>query len=136
MAFEERSVLHFLFASPNTSDRSVFYSIEDWDNVCEGILDIALSSIKELEILLSLLGINDFVIENLPNSEYFSGLIDISQYKIPEFNETDFDQFYELWLSKTGRESNMDEYGQLIFIQGEARKWNQRLCKVILIEKY
>lgn len=136
MAFEKRSVLHFLFASPNISDRSIFYSIEDWDNTCEGIFDIALSSIKELEILLSLLGINEFSMKNLPNNRYFSGVIDISQYKIPELNKTDFDQFYEVWLSKTGRESNMDEYGQLIFIQGEARKWNQRPYKVILIEKY
>lgn len=135
MVIEEISVLHFLFASPNTQDKNAFGSIEGLDSVCEDTFSVVLSSRKELEILLSLLGVDDFVVEDLPNSEDFYDVIDISQHKFPELSESGFDQFYEQWLLKTGREPNMDEYGQLIFIQGQAQKWNQRSNRVILNEK-
>jgi hypothetical protein len=128
-------VLHYLFASPNASDRNVLNSIEALDDACEDFFDVALSSRKELEILFSLLRIESFVEEELPTSEDFSSLIDFSHCKLPEFSKQEFDEFYELWLSKTGRESNMDEYGQLIFVQGQAQKWNSRPCKVVLCEK-
>lgn len=126
---------HYLFASPNTSNRRTLDSIESLDDACEDFFSVALSSKKELEILLELLGLERIDEESLPNSEDFSSVIDLSRLKLPEYNTEEFDQFYALWLSKTGRESGMDEYGQLTFIQGQAKKWNQRQCKVVLSEK-
>ena len=126
---------HYLFASPNTQDRNILNSIETLDSGCEDFFDVALSSKKELEILLGLLGIEDTLEESLPNSEDFASVIDLSQFKIPELSKEEFDGFYELWLSKTGRESSMDEYGQLIFIQGQAHQWNKRPSKVVLSEQ-
>lgn len=126
---------HYLFTSLNTLDRTVLNSIEALGGVCEDFYDVTLSGKKELTILLGLLGINNYVEESLPSSEDFSSIIDLSQFKIPELSEEEFIQFYESWLSKTGRESSMDEYGQLIFIQGQASEWNKRLSKVILTEQ-
>ena len=123
-------MLHFVFASPNTKDENAFDSVEELYSVCEETFSVALSSSKELEILLSLLGVDD-----LPNSEDFSNFIDVSKYKLPELSESGFDKLYEQWLLKTGRETNMDEYGQLIFIQGKAQEWNQRSNRIILNEK-
>jgi len=135
MTNKEVTMLHFVFASPNTKDKNAFDSIEELYNECEETFSVALSNSKELEILLSLLGIDDFVVEDLSNSEDFSNFIDISKYKLPELSESGFDKFYEQWLLKTDRETNMDEYGQLIFIQGKAQKWNQRPNRIILNEK-
>ena len=135
MTNKEVTMLHFVFASPNTKDKNAFDSIEELYNECEETFSVALSNSKELEILLSLLGIDDFVVEDLSNSEDFSNFIDISKYKLPELSESGFDKFYEQWLLKTDRETNMDEYGQLIFIQGKAQEWNQRPNIIILNEK-
>jgi hypothetical protein len=96
---------------------------------------VTLNSNNELEILLGLLGVDGFIEESLPNSIYFSNVIDLSQFKFPELSIEEFDELYESWLSKTARESSMDEYGQLIFIQGQAQKWNQRRNKVVLCER-
>jgi hypothetical protein len=128
-------VQHYIFASPNTKDRCVLNSIESLESVCDEFFDVALSGKKELEILLALLGIGSVIEESLPASEDFSSLIDLSEFNIPELDKDEFDALYESWLIKTGRESNMDEYGQLIFIQGRAKSWNKRPIKVVLIEK-
>ncbi|WP_156804505.1 hypothetical protein [Gallaecimonas xiamenensis] len=126
---------HFLFASPSTTDRNVLNSISSLDEVCEGFFEVYLSGLVELKILFSLIGINNVTEEPLPRSDDFASVIDISQYKIPEFSTEDFEGFYEKWLQATGRESTMDEYGQLVFLQSQSKIWNSRPSKVVLSEK-
>ena len=126
---------NYLFASPNSFDEKIFSSIESLDSACEEYFSVSLSSKKEFDVLLNLLGIFDFIEENLPNSNDFSNRINISNYRLPEFNQEEFNEFYDSWLLKTGRESSMDEYGQLVFILGKFQEWNQRLNKVVLKER-
>jgi hypothetical protein len=126
---------HYLFASSGALDRETFHSIEALNSVCDEFFDVSLSSKKELELLFELLGIADVLEENLPSSEDFISVFDISKSKLPEFSAAEFDEFYVKWLARSGRESDMDEYGQLVFLQGYAKKWNKNLHKVVLSEK-
>jgi len=135
MATQESIVQNYLFASPNSFDEEVFKSIESLEDACEEHFSVSLSSKKEFEVLLNLLGIFDFIEENLLNSNDFSKKINISNNRLLEFNQEEFNQFYDSWLLKTGRESSMDEYGQLVFILGKFQEWNQKLNKVVLKER-
>jgi hypothetical protein len=58
-----------------------------------------------------------------------------SYQNIKEFSEQEFDNFYGAWLQETLRDNTMDEYGQLIFILGQASSWNKQPHKIILHEK-
>ena len=126
---------HYLFVSPDILDDSSFESIEALDNVCEDFYSVVLSNKQQLTMLLKLLGIEEHQEVALSGSEDFANLIDLSNYRIPELTKEEFDEFYDKWLVESGRESNMDEYGQLIFIHAQASVWNQRQYKVILSEK-
>ena len=126
---------NYLFASPNSFDEEVFKSIESLEGACEEYFSVSLSSKKEFDTLLSLLGIFDFIEEDLLKSNAFSIRVNISKYRLPEFNQEEFNEFYDLWLLKTGRESSMNEYGQLVFILGKFQEWNQRRNKVVLKER-
>ena len=86
-------------------------------------------------MLFELLGVTDVVEESLPDSEDFESVIDLSTSKLPEFSAEEFDAFYKKWLARSGRESDMDEYGQLIFLQSYAKKWNKNLHIVVLCLK-
>ncbi len=126
---------HYVFASPGTFDREAFNSVATLENVCDEFFDVSLSGTEELELLFELLGITDVVEESLPDSEDFNSVIDLSTSKLPEFSAEEFDAFYEKWLARSGRESDMDEYGQLIFLQRYAKKWNKNLHIVVLCLK-
>ena len=126
---------NYLFVSPSSLDEKVFKSIESLEGACEECFSVSLSSQKEFQVLLNFLGIFDLIEENLLNSNDFSKKIDISNNRLPEFNQEEFNEFYDSWLLKTGRESSMDEYGQLVFILGKFKEWNQRLNKVVLKER-
>ncbi len=84
---------------------------------------------------MSLLGIRPLTKTSLPANEDFSVLFDYSASLLPQLDGADFDAFYGEWLRKSGRESTMDEYGQLIFLQGRATNWNTRSSRFILLEK-
>ena len=126
---------HYLFVSPNILDESSLESIEALGSVCEDFYSVVLSNSQQLEMLLKLLGIEGYEQVVLSRSEDFESLIDLSGYKIPELSKDEFDEFYDKWLLESGRESNMDEYGQLVFIYGQASIWNQRQYKAVLSEK-
>ena len=66
------------------------------------------------------------------NSEEFDSVMDISNQWLPEFTEVEFDLFYSKWLEETGRDNNMDEYGQFIFLQGVSSKMNKAPNRFIL----
>lgn len=125
----------YVFASPVTLDREAFNSVATLENVCNEFFDVSLSGARELELLFELLGVADVAEESLPDSEDFNSVIDLSTSKLPEFSTEEFDAFYGEWLARSGRESDMDEYGQLIFLQGYAKKWNENLHIVVLCLK-
>lgn len=125
----------YIFASSNALNDEALNSIEALDNICDDFFEIVLSSKAELNILLDLLGIKSVVEQELAASEDFEILYDYSETMLPELSTEDFDRFYEKWLQKTGRESDMDEYGQLTFIQGQAASWNKRTKRFVLLAK-
>jgi hypothetical protein len=126
---------HFLFASTNNADEKNFNSMEALSEACEEFSVVTLSNNKELELLFDLLGIDNSQEKFLLNSEDFISVIDISKSKLPELDLTEFDKLYDTWLKISGRESTMDEYGQLVFLQSQAKKWNQMTYKFVLSEK-
>lgn len=126
---------HYLFASPDMLDERVLQSFEAMNNICKEFYSVSLSNSSQLEILLKLLGIEDYQEVELLDNEDFSSIIDLSEYDFPELSKDDFDDFYENWVSESGRDPSMNEYGQLVFIHGQASSWNQRQHKVVLYEK-
>jgi len=92
---------------------------------------VTLADENELTLLLTLMEIPEFVSQNLNNSD-FSKFWDLSVFKLPELNNQQFDKFYENWIQKSHRENNMDEYGNLIFLQGLSTKWNKLKYRLIV----
>ncbi len=76
----------------------------------------------------------DDPLEQKLNSSEFDKKWNISSYKLPELNEEQFDTFYQDWIRQSGRENTMDEFGQLIFLQGLTPKWNQLAHRLVVRE--
>jgi hypothetical protein len=94
---------------------------------------IALNNEKELHLLLQLMGIEGVEFQYLNNST-FPKYWNLSNFKLPEYNEKEFDQFYKNWLNLSQKENTMDEYGQLIFLSELSKKWNKLNHRIILKE--
>jgi hypothetical protein len=125
----------FIFASSNSVSEKDFASLVTFDDNFGEWFEVVLANEKELEMLFSLLGVDRIQKITLTDSEDFEKLYDYSQLSLPEYNIEQFDSFYENWLEMTGRESDMDEYGQLIFIQGHAVEWNKNAKRIVLQAK-
>jgi hypothetical protein len=87
---------------------------------------VTLRDEDDLKLLLELMGINKFVANKINNSE-FTKYWDLSNFKLPELDEEQFDDFFKNWLSK-------DEYGNLIFLQGLSSKWNKQNHRIVVKE--
>jgi hypothetical protein len=95
---------------------------------------VTLADEKELHLLMSCLGIalSPPILPPLPGD--FDAIFDYSDNSLPMLSPDGFDIFYEEWLRLSGRESTMDEYGQLLFLNGLAARWNARASRFILRE--
>ncbi len=114
---------HFIFAAGDYFDITVFDSVETFIERYPNSQTVVLANEKELDVLFNLMGINRAIGCVLDNTDFIM-YWDISRYKLPELNDTQFDAFYETWIQASGRSNNMDEYGALIFLQGLTKKWN------------
>ncbi len=110
-------------------------SLEALERVCDQFFAVALANDEELELLMRLLGVRSLTRTTLPANNDFSALFDYSGTCLPTLNDADFDTFYEEWLRLSGRDSTMDEYGQLIFLRGHAVSWNAKSSRFVLLEK-
>jgi len=135
MATKDSDMESFVFASSDDLETKDFNSLVTFADKFEEFFEVVLSGENELKILFSLLGMNLPEETALSESEDFIRFFDCSAFNFPELSAEEFDEFYEAWLEKTGRESDMDEYGQLIFIQGQAIKWNKNNKKFVLHAK-
>jgi len=97
--------------------------------------DVSLNSERELETLLTSIGIEIPNKIALEGNDDFDALYDFSNQRINEFSKEEFDSFYDAWIMSTQRDNSMDEYGQLVFILGQASLWNKKSRKIILREK-
>lgn len=103
---------------------------------CEEYFSVVLDSDDELRMLMELLGVTCLKETSLTSNEDFSSVFDYSVQRLPQLSKEDFDKLYDEWLRKSGRESTMDEYGQLIFLQGLADAWNMMASRFVLCETY
>lgn len=101
---------------------------------CDELFSVTLASDDKLELLMGLPGIEPLPSISLRFNTEFLALFDYSEKFLPQLTQEDFDVFYEKWLRLTHRNSSMDEYGQLLFLQGRAASWNKMASRVILRE--
>ena len=126
-------MIHFNFIASNTFDLKNFKGLESFINSYPDFQTIFLNDENELKLLLELIGIKDFDSQEINSSE-FTKYWDLSNFKLPEYNEKEFDQFYEKWIKSSSRSNNMDEYGSLIFLQGLSKKWNSLNYRFVVKE--
>lgn len=131
----EARIQSYIFASSDEPSATASSSIEALTAAARaGLFSLTLASDDELALLMGLLGIEPLRSISLLSNTEFLVLFDYSDRFLPQMTQEDFDVFYEKWLRLTDRESNMDEYGQLLFLQGRAASWNQMASRFILRE--
>ena len=106
-------------------------NVETFVNNYPDFQTVVLADENELKMLLGLIQISEIVSQNLISGE-FSKFWDLSRFSLPELDDQQFDKFYENWIEKSHRENNMDEYGNLIFLQGLSTKWNKLKYRFIV----
>jgi hypothetical protein len=126
-------MMNFNFIASNRLELDDFKDIEKFVDSYPDFQTVFLKDEIELNLLLQLIGIEKIIPQELNELE-FSKYWDLSKFKFPEFNEEQFDQFYKKWLHKSCRDNNMDEYGNLIFLQGLSKQWNQMKHRSIVKE--
>lgn len=125
--------MHFNFIASNSFDLNNFNKVDLFVDSHPDFQTVYLEDEEELKLLFRLMDINDSTEQKLNSSE-FDRLWNISSYKLPELNEEQFDKFYQEWIKQSGRENNMDEFGQLIFLQGLTPKWNRLSHRIVVRE--
>lgn len=111
-------------------------SLVAMDENCDEYFSVVLDGDEELRLLMFLLGVD--LIDEIPlllNGD-FSAVFDYSERRLPQLGKGDFDIFYDEWLRRSGRQTSMDEYGQLIFLQGRANGWNSRASRFVICERW
>jgi hypothetical protein len=126
-------MMNFNFIASDKFELTDLNDIEKFVDRFPDFQTVTLKDENQLKLLLELMGIDDFQVETLNKTE-FEKFWDLSDFRLPEYNEDQFDQFYREWLRTSGRDNNMDEYGNLIFLQGVSSRWNQMKYRLIVKE--
>ena len=121
----------FTFVATNNFDRTRFDDIEKFVDAYPGCQNVQLNDQNEFRLLLKLMEITDPDSVEL-DSPYCSQYWDLSSFALPEYSEEQFDRFYANWIKQSGRENTMDEYGQLIFLQGVSSAWNKLTFRMVV----
>jgi hypothetical protein len=111
-----------------------YASLEAMVENCEEYFPVVLEGDDELRILMGLLGVHSLAETSLSSNENFSSVFDYSGEQLPQLSKDDFDTLYDEWLRRSGRETSMDEYGQLIFLEERADRWNKMANRFVLCE--
>ncbi|CAN5462593.1 hypothetical protein BH09BAC6_BH09BAC6_06920 [soil metagenome] len=128
---KKKIVVEFHFIACDQFTIGTLDDVEEFDNNYPDYQTVVLTDENELILLLKLMKIPEIVSHNLNNSD-FSKFWDFSRFTLPELDNQQFDKFYENWIQKSHRENNMDEYGNLIFLQGLSTKWNKLKYRLIV----
>ena len=120
---------HFSFVASDTIESDFLNDLEARFAFQETIV---LDSKLELEVLLNLLGLSLSPIK-LTRIDDVDGAW-LLQGKLTDYNDSEFDELYQQWLSETKRDNNMDEYGQLLFLSGFSEKFNSARYRIVLSE--
>lgn len=125
----------YVFAVSDQPVLAASASLIAMEKMCDEYFQIVLEDDDELKVLMDLLGVWDPSEKPLLMNEDFSAVFDFSATPLPQLSKEDFDKFYDDWLRKSGRETSMDEYGQLIFLQGRGDSWNRKTSRFVLRER-
>src|ERR1039457_2944250 len=125
----------YLFVAADSFDKSNFQGLVAFADAFPEFFDVSLEDENQFNTLLRLIGLSIPQKLILEDNEDFQCLYDISNQTMKEFSEEAFDEFYQQWLAETRRENSMDEYGQLIFILGQAITCNKMAHKFIFSER-
>jgi hypothetical protein len=126
----------YVFAVSSNPIMAVCASLEAMSENCEEYFHVVLEGDDELRILMELLGVSRLAETSLSSNRDFSAVFDYSPESLPQLSKHDFDTFYDEWLQRSGRETSMDEYGQLIFLRGRAEAWNKLAHRFVLRETH
>lgn len=126
---------NFNFIAGNRFELDDFKSIESFVDTYSDFQTVTLNDTDELWLLLQLIGIDNVNAQEFTDSE-FSLYWDLSEFRLPELNEEQFDKFYKDWIEKSHRDNNMDEYGDLIFLQRKSKLWNSLKYRLIVLENF
>ena len=120
-------LIHFSFIPLENLNSTVLNSLEDRYEL-EDVLTF--DTVKELKTFVELLGAelveSPFLnLQDVDLSWLFNGVL-------KSFSEPEFESFYQKWIALTGRDNNMDEYGQLICFNSSVSKLNKATHRVVL----
>lgn len=125
--------MHFNFIAGDHFDIAYFKEIESFVDAFPDFQTVVLNDEEELMLLFQLMSIESLT-PVLFKSADFSKYWDLSSHQLPEYNKEQFDQFYNKWIHLSGRENNMDEYGNIIFLQGLSQRWNRMKHRFVIRE--
>lgn len=125
--------MHFNFVATDDFEVSDFYDVGSFVDAYPDYQNVYLKDATEFNVLLELIGIPNPVSVELDAPNY-PRYWDLSAFKLPEYDQEQFDLFFEEWLRKTGRDSNMDEYGNIVFLHGMSSKWNKLKYRLVVEE--
>lgn len=125
---------HYVFAATDRTISAASGSLVAMGEACQEYFPIALENDDELKILMKLLGVEFLAETQLLSNADFSAIFDFSAAKLPQLGKEEFDYLYDEWLRLSGRQTNMDEYGQLIFLQERGDSWNAMANRFVLRE--
>lgn len=126
--------MNFNFIASNKLDLNDFKNVEKFVDSYPDFQTVVLNNEYELNLLLDLVGIKNVKPLELEGPE-FSKYWNLSDFRLPEFNKEQFELFYEKWIEISGRDNNMDEFGNLILLQGMSPKWNKLDYRLIVKEE-
>ena len=126
--------MNFNFIASNKLDLNDFKNVEKFVDSYPDFQTVVLNNEYELNLLLDLVGIKNVNPLELEGPE-FSKYWNLSDFRLPEFNKEQFELFYEKWIEISGRDNNMDEFGNLILLQGMSPKWNKLDYRLIVKEE-
>lgn len=127
-------MMNFNFIASDDLDLNNFQDVEKFVDSYPDFQTVILNDEEELNLLLKHIGIERLASCEIKSTD-FTKYWNLSEYHLPEFNEVDFELFYKKWIKILGRENNMDEFGNLIFLQEMSPKWNKMTNRLIVKEQ-
>jgi hypothetical protein len=120
-------LIHFSFVPLDELNSEILNSLEVRYELEDGL---TFNTAGELEIFVELLGaeLADSPFQDLKEvdcSWLITGVL-------KSFSDSEFESFYQKWITLTDRDNNMDEYGQLICFNSFVGKLNKAKHKVVL----
>lgn len=126
--------MNFNFVASDNFNLNALKSIHNFVNKYPDFQTVILTDENELKLFLEIIGVKGIEGNELNNTVY-KKYWDISDYKFPEFNGEQYEEFYKEWIQKTNRINDQNTYGSLIFLQGLTTKWNRLKYRLIIKEE-